>query len=122
MESVVKLYQGVAVASPVSSIIEDPTGKFFFSVMDEDATVTAVFEEFDLQGGGYTWEGIIEAMVDLHMPEARPELEIGAEADNAYVYSRRRELLETLAVLIGRACEDRALLLAAIEHAGEDLE
>jgi hypothetical protein len=56
------------------------------------------------------------------MPQIVPALEIGAEADNTYVYCRSRQVLEDVAALVQQTIAGQTLLLAAIDHAGSDLE
>jgi ribulose 1,5-bisphosphate synthetase/thiazole synthase len=100
----------------------DPTGRYLLHLVDWDDAIAAIFEERELQGGGYTWEGIVQALIEMRMPEALDDLDIGAEADNMYAYSSDRDLLERVADLMREAAADHALLIAAIEHAGDDLE
>jgi hypothetical protein len=104
------------------TIFQDEDSKFCLTVMDADDQTNALFEELELQGGGYTWEGIVTALAEMKMQESLPTLQIGAEADNMYVYCGDRGVLERLAQLIRDACADHKLLKAAIEHAGENLE
>ena len=82
----------------------------------------AVFDEYGLQGGGYTWEGIVTALMQLKMAESLPRVIMGAEADNMYVNCPDRAVLEKVSELVRSACADHNLLKAAIEHAGDDLE
>lgn len=104
------------------NIFQDDDGKFCLTVMDADDRTCALFEKMELQGGGYTWEGIATALAEMRMPEALPSIRFGAEADNMYAYCSDRGVLERLARLIRDACADHKLLTAAIEHAGENLE
>jgi hypothetical protein len=104
------------------NVFQNDDGKFCLTVMDADDRTYALFEKLELQGGGYTWEGIVTALAEMRMPEALPSLRIGAEADNMYVYCPDRGVLERLAQLVRDACADHKLLKAAIKHAGEDLE
>ncbi len=90
--------------------------------MDADDRTDALFEARNLQGGGYTWEGIVTSLVQMKMPEALPKLDIGAEADNMYIYCRDRKLLEQVAELVRAAIADHDLHIAAIENAGENME
>src|SRR4051812_17294770 len=101
-------------------IIEDAEpGRFFFSIQDNgDDRAAALFEDRGLQGGGYTWEGVLISLLQLKMPDALPHLNIGAEADNMYAYSNDRALLEGVAELVQSAMADRQLLAAAIDNAG----
>jgi hypothetical protein len=102
--------------------IFDDDGRFCLTIMDADESTYALFDERELQGGGYTWEGIVRSLVDMHMPDALPKLDIGAEADNMYIYTKDKQLLEDVAKLVRSAIADQDLLIAAIDHAGEDLE
>lgn len=105
-----------------TSIFENYDGRFCLTVMDESPSTSNVFDQQGLQGGGYTWEGIVRALVDMRMPGTLPTLDIGAEADNMYVYCKSRQVLEDIAALVQLAIADQTLLLAAIDHAGSDLE
>ena len=105
-------------------IIQFDDGRYGLTIMEPgapDAQYWQVFEDNELQGGGYTWEGLIESLVRLRMPDAMPSIEIGAEADNAYVNSADRNILERIAALIEEAINDDVLLMEAIENA-DDLE
>jgi hypothetical protein len=105
-------------------IFENPeTNEFCLTVTDSDDDTYALFEELELQGGGYTWLGLVESLIELRAPDLRNQLRVlDAEADNMYAYATRREPLDTLAGLIRSAVADRNLMMAAIEHAGDDLE
>jgi hypothetical protein len=103
-------------------IFENHDGRFCLTITDTDDRTYALFEERELQGGGYTWEGIVEALVRMRMPDELPRLSIGAEADNMHIYCDERAPLERVAALVREAVTDHALLIAAIEAAGPDLE
>src|SRR5262245_28212 len=98
------------------NIFQDEQGRFCLTVMDADDRTYALFEKLELQGGGYTWEGIVTALAEMKMPEALPALQLGAEADNMHVYCPDRKVLERLAQLIRDACANHKLLKAAIKH------
>ena len=76
----------------------------------------------ELQGGGYTWEGIAEALAGGHLAENAVALEFGAEADNMYVFSADRATLETLQRLVQAVDVDPDFLRRTIEGAGDDIE
>jgi hypothetical protein len=105
-----------------AGIFEAGDGRFFLAIQDTDPKSAALFEEKGLQGGGYTWEGLLTALLQLKMPDVLPQLEIGAEADNMYAYCDDRAILEKVAELVRTATTDHELLMAAIESAGDDLE
>jgi hypothetical protein len=105
-------------------IIQYDDGRYGLTVMEPggpDAKYWQIFEDNELQGGGYTWEGLIDALVRLRIPDAMSRIEIGAEADNAYVDSADRKVLERIAGLIEAAVNDGDLLMEAIDNA-VDLE
>lgn len=105
-------------------IIQYDDGRFGLTIMEPgspDAPYWQVFEDNDLEGGGYTWEGLIESLIRLRTPDAMSSIEIGAEADNAYVNSADRNILERIASLIEEAINEEKLLREAIENA-DDLE
>jgi hypothetical protein len=103
-------------------ISQYPDGRFCLDLMDADEQTQALFESRRLQGGGYTWEGIVRSLIEMRMPEALPQLSIGAEADNMHIFCSRRELLEDVAVLIRTAIDDQQLMVSAIEHGGAEIE
>ena len=106
----------------VSLSFYESSGRWCMDVIDASESTYAQFDARGLQGGGYTWEGIVRALVESHLPGALPHLDIGAEADNMHAYATSRELLEQVAELVRRVDRDPTLLVAAIEAAGEDLE
>jgi hypothetical protein len=105
-------------------ILDDGEGRggFLLTLMDADERTAALFEDRGLQGGGYTWEGIVTALVRMRAPESLNKLKFGAEADNMYIYCPDRLLLEEVAGLVRKAIAEHDLLLAAIEYAGKALE
>jgi hypothetical protein len=104
------------------SVFDSQDGRFCLAAMIEDKATDAVFEERGFQGGGYTWEAILRSLLGMRLPHALDCVDIGAEADNFYAYSENRDMLEQAASLLREAVADRSLLLAAIEHAGDDIE
>jgi hypothetical protein len=103
-------------------IFEDGESGYFLSITDTDDRTYALFEDRELQGGGYTWEGILIALVRLKMADSLPSLKMEAEADNLIVLCEERQVLERVAELVRSATDDHTLLLAAMEAAGEELE
>jgi hypothetical protein len=113
---------GVSSMSAHIQIFENEDGRFCLTAMIEEDVSDAVFAEMELQGGGYTWEAVFRALLRMRLPQAVEALEIGAEADNLYAYSKDREILEQAAALLRAAASDRSLLLEAINHAGDEIE
>jgi hypothetical protein len=111
-------------AETAVDIFEDAeNNQFYLTVTDTDDDTYALFMDLELQGGGYTWLGLVESLIELRAPDLRSQLHVlDAEGDNMYAYAKRREPLDDLAGLIRSAVADRTLMMAAIEHAGDDLE
>ena len=107
--------------SVVTNLFDDGDGKHCLMVMEGSDQTFAVFEQLGLQGGGYTWEGIIRSLIDHQMTDMS-EFDLGAEADNAYVYSTSEVALKELRGLIVGIDQDAALLRNAISQADENLE
>jgi hypothetical protein len=99
-----------------------PCGRWCLDVIGASESTYALFDARGLQGGGYTWEGIVRALVEIRLPGALSQLDIGAEADNMHAYANSRELLEQVAELVRTADRDHKLLVTAIEAADENLE
>jgi hypothetical protein len=105
-------------------IFQQEDGQFCLTIMEPGglgASYWKIFEEKEISGGGYTWEGLVDSLVMLKMPNANSTYETGAEADNAYITSADRGVLERIAAMIEEAVSDDRLLLQAIENA-DDLE
>lgn len=73
-----------------------------------------------LQGGGYTWEGIVYGLLKLRSPKTLEEIEFDAEGEGLAIWSKRREALEIISGLVSQAKSDPALLSNAIEVAKRD--
>ena len=97
-------------------------GRWCLDLIDASESTYAQFDARGLLGGGYTWEGVVRALVEIHLPGALSRLDAGAEADNMHAYADSRELLEQVAELVRRADRDPALLAAAMVEWMEDLE
>ena len=97
-------------------------GKWCLVLCNSDDATYALFDELELQGGGYTWAGIAHALVDWKAPELNSSLDINAEGDEMYVYASEGAPLERLEGLLRMAAGDHELLRAVIERAGESLE
>jgi hypothetical protein len=103
-------------------ISQYPDGRYCLDLIDADERTQALFDERELQGGGYTWEGIVRSLIEMRMSDVLPQLSIGAEADNMYIYCSSRETLEGVATLIRAAIDDQQLMISAIERGGEEIE
>lgn len=102
--------------------IFESDGRFCLRAVIEEDLPDELFAECDLQGGGYTWAGVLQSLLSIHAPALVDSVEVGAEADNFFAYAEKRQPLETAASLLRTATKDRAMLSAAIDHAGADIE
>ncbi|MFT5684515.1 MAG: hypothetical protein ACI8RZ_005456 [Myxococcota bacterium] len=103
-------------------VFNDDINRFCLTVMDPTDASYALFEELGLQGGGYTWEGIAEVLIGREMPKLRERLDIGAEADNMYVYCEDRRALEALGKSLDRVAHDMHELRSILENESNDIE
>jgi len=90
--------------------------------VDEKDSSYAAFEARGLQGGGYTWSGIVHGLVAIHMPHLASKLEPIPEGDGLNIESKSRDALLKVAGLIAHAKSDPELLDAAIKRATDDGE
>ena len=106
-------------------IFDSGNGKHCLTIIDTDIDdrTYELFEEHSLHGGGYTWRGVLWSLIEMYMPtEADSLTDIGAEADNAYVYSADCKKLERLSELFRSALEDHEIIKAAIAQGGGEIE
>jgi Immunity protein 51 len=93
-----------------------------FSLCFDDFTAGSdIMDEKGLQGGGYTWHAIVEALVRLRAPEIQAAVKYDPEGSMFVAYGTDRDALLTVAQLIRRATTDESVLLEALENADEDL-
>jgi hypothetical protein len=104
------------------AVMASPDGRHCLTVTDVGDQAASFFADRELQGGGHTWQGVLTALVEMNMPDALPELDIGAEADNLYVHAEDEGLLHRLAELWRATLSDPMRLARVAEHAGDDLE
>jgi hypothetical protein len=104
-------------------ILDPHEGRFCLTIMEpESEAVYELFQELGLQGGGYTWEGIVNVLVQRDMTDTADELDIGAEADNMYVYARDRSLLESVAALVSKVARDVKAVRTIVTDEDNEIE
>ena len=79
------------------------------------------FERRGLEGNGYTWDGVVDSIARLEMPECHDQISSSPEADDLLVTCNDRQVLERLAEQVRRYAADVALMDRAIEEADPDL-
>lgn len=100
-------------------------------VEHEDGTLSLCFDDFaptasfmerhELQGGGYTWEAVVESLLRQRSPELLSKLEFDPEGSMFCAYGHDRETLRAVAALIREVQADETLLAEAITHADPEL-
>jgi hypothetical protein len=103
--------------------MNEGNGKLCLTIMEpESDEVREFFEELGLQGGGYTWQGIVSALVDGKLPDLADELEVDAEADNMWVYALERGHLERVAALVRSVASSPAMIRRIVEDEENEIE
>jgi hypothetical protein len=88
--------------------------------LHEPDSLSKALQAQGLQGGGYSWAGIVHGLVALRAPDISDEIDLDPEGDGLLVRSTNRAALVTVAQLVAAAKRDRTLLQAAIERARLD--
>jgi hypothetical protein len=88
----------------------------YYDVQESDSSSEALQAQ-GLQGGGYSWAGIVFGLVALRAPGILEEIDLDPEADGLAVRSANRSVLITVAELVATAKRSQALFDAAIQHA-----
>jgi len=96
-------------------------GGLFLSVHDSSEAAYAVFKERGLQGGGYTWIAVLDALAGLAVPPIVGDYDIDGEADNAYVNTNDPAVLDAFEAIVTRAMADMDLLNRAIDAADPEI-
>jgi hypothetical protein len=103
--------------------IDDPHhGRWCLVLIEADPATYELFDSMELQGGGYTWLAITEALLSWKQPDWAPALDLNAEGGEMYVYCATREPLEALREMLENAASDHSVMKEAMSFAGEDLE
>lgn len=96
-------------------------GRHFLAVVDWPGAVSELFDERELQGGGYTWVAVLHALAELAEPPIEGTFEIDGESDNAYVNASDQAVLDRFEALVEEAMEDLDLLERALDAADPEL-
>lgn len=89
----------------------------FGVIFDDFGPTQDLLEEKEFEGGGYTWHGIVEALVRLYHPDLAKELEFDPESSMFVARSANEQALHQVAELIQRAQNDPEVLQQAIDNA-----
>ena len=100
-------------------LVDHGGGRFSLCLDDYAMPQVPLFAERGLQGGGYTWEAVVQSLVNLRHPKLAQELSYDSEA-GMFVALGSREALVQVAKLIQSAVADAALMRAAVDGANPD--
>tara|TARA_R110002096_G_scaffold377590_1_gene571405 strand:+ start:975 stop:1310 length:336 start_codon:yes stop_codon:yes gene_type:complete len=91
-------------------------------VVDTDDATHEFFEKLGLQGGGYTWEGLANQLIELKAPHLKGKLDINAEAEEMYAYAPSPGELDELSKLLLSLTTDHQILKSIVDQAGDAIE
>ena len=90
---------------------------YFMNVYDFRPETLEFMENNDLQGGGPTWEGLIQAALEIRSPSTLSTIEFDEEADMALVTSEVKESMDIVKSLVSLIMSDSTFRQQCIEHA-----
>ena len=93
-------------------------GKFSITFSEFDDFIEFI-EERGGQGGGYSWESMVKAVLMLRQIDL-PEVDFDPEGDMFCAISSDRHSLTKIAAIIKELSADRLLMESAIKHATEN--
>ncbi len=102
-----------------SRITQIAPGDISYSYFNYKPELLAFFDSRGLQGGGYTWEALAKAGLELTGGEFVALIEFDPEGDQLFANSSSRPALEHLATLVNRIAVDVAFRKECIKLAAE---
>lgn len=79
------------------------------------------FQKEGLEGNGYTILALLHSLANLEFKEKSKEIEMEAEADNAWVYSRQKAFIAEFLHKFDEIAKTEAGIKKLIKHASNDL-
>ncbi|MEW6733097.1 MAG: Imm51 family immunity protein [Acidobacteriota bacterium] len=101
-------------------LVKHEDGTFSLLFTDFDGTI-GIFEEMGMEGGGYSWHAVVDALVRMEVPELSKKLSYDPEASMFVAISSDANVLKEIARLIRNAIKDPQLLKMAITNADPEL-
>lgn len=105
-----------------SRIVEIGSGRFSYSYFNYRPDLLAFFESKGLQGGGYTWEALAKAGLELSGSEYIGRIEFDSEGDALFATSAFLPALNELEAMVKRLADDPAFRGSCIALALESGE
>lgn len=92
-------------------------GQYSISYFNHKDDVLSYFESKGLQGGGYTWEALVRAALEIEAPEQLARLESDPEADAFYAYAPTESVANTVKGVLEKLSADIQYRERCIERA-----
>lgn len=108
---------GNSIEPPLLQLMEFEGSKGSSLIFHPPENLIAQLQSKGYQGGGYSWEAIIDALVDLEEGELKNRFDSDPEAEMYVAVADDSTVLERLQTLIERALSDEKLLRRGIERA-----
>jgi hypothetical protein len=93
--------------------LEKGSSSIYFSEFDD---FIDYLEEKGGQGGGYSWETMVNAVLELRNINIS-DVEMDPEGDTFVAFGTNEESLKSIAGIIKELVENRSLMSQAVEHA-----
>jgi hypothetical protein len=100
-------------------LVDHGEGRFSLCFDDFRMPKLTAFDERGLQGGGYTWEAVVDSLVRMRRPELLNELSYDSES-GMFVALGSRDALKDVANLIQEAIANPQTLEEALDRADPD--
>jgi hypothetical protein len=100
-------------------LVDHGEGRFSLCLDDFRMPDVPLFHERGLQGGGYTWEAVVDSLVRQRRPDLEPDLAFDSEA-GMFVALGSRDTLRAVSKLIQEAIRNPAVLQEAVDAADPD--
>ena len=102
-----------------NTIEHHPELGYFLNVYDYRPETLGFMEENELQGGGPTWMGLINAALELESPGTAGEVDFDDEADVVLVTSDSEAALRVIQSYVSMLMSDRAFMERCISKGRE---
>jgi len=104
------------------SLYDNSDGRHCLTLMVGNEETETFFEDLELQGGGYSLEGIVSALLKDSTIAGDANLEIGAEADNMWIYCQEKNTLRGIQKTVTESFLDRNKIEKIIRDSDGDIE
>jgi|GEM_PF-3199060 len=81
-----------------------------------------IFNSFGFEGNGYSWESLLEAILQRDKREFLEFIDLDSEADSLVIYGKDRALLEQIQMIVDKLVEDREFLKDNLIKSRDEIE